>query len=169
MLGFNYRMTDIQAAIGAAQMNKAQEIIQERQRAAVRYNSLLKGLDELEIPFVPHGHHHAYQSYVCWYKKPTIDSENGNNIDLHEVDRLNRARNRLMMALEESGIAVRLGTHAVHTLGYYKKKYGLDDLDCPVSYLADRLTITLPLFCGITQEMQQEVTGRLKDLIPNKD
>ncbi len=73
-----------------------------------------------------------------------------------------------MMALEESGIAVRQGTHAVHTLGYYKEKYGLGDMDYPVSYLSDRLTITRPLLCGNTPEMQQRVTGRLTDHISNR-
>ena len=122
-IGYNYRMTDLQAALGVAQMEKVDEIIRKRQRAAAQYNALLKESEEIETPFVPQGYEHAYQSYVCWYKKPPISPENEKNIDGHEIDRANKERNRLMMALEESGIAVRQGTHAVHTLGYYKEKY----------------------------------------------
>jgi dTDP-4-amino-4,6-dideoxygalactose transaminase len=168
MLGYNYRITDLQAALGVVQMGKAQEIIQERHRAAVKYDSLLKELDVIEAPFVPQGYNHAYQSYVCSYKKPPIGSENGKNTDWNDVDLANRERNRLMMALEKAGISLRQGTHAVHTLGYYKNKYGLEDKDYPVSYVADRLTITLPLFRGITHEMQQRVTDTLRELILNK-
>jgi len=51
-----------------------------------------------------------------------------------------------MMELEAAGITVRQGTHAVHTLGYYKAKYSLNDVDFPFSYMADRLSITLPLY-----------------------
>ena len=70
-----------------------------------------------------------------------------------------------MAELEKNGISVRQGTHAVHTLGYYKNKYGLGDHDYPISYIADRLSITLPLYFGITEEQQLEVVTCLKELI----
>ena len=77
------------------------------------------------------------------------------------VDVWNRERNRLMAELEKNGISVRQRTHAVHTLGYYKKKYGLKDDDYPVSYIADRLSITLPLYYGMTEEEQLRVVDSL--------
>lgn len=70
-----------------------------------------------------------------------------------------------MAKLESEGISVRQGTHAVHTLGYYKKKYGLNDYDYPMSYIADWLSITLPLYCGITEEEQLRVVACLKSLL----
>ena len=72
---------------------------------------------------------------------------------------LNRQRNQLMAAMEDHGIQVRQGTHAVHTLGYYARKYGLRPEDFPNSLLADRLSITLPLFPGITAEQQERAVG----------
>ena len=66
-----------------------------------------------------------------------------------------------MMRLEESGVSTRQGTHAVTTLGYYQKKYGIHDLDFPNALLADRLTITLPLFAQMTDEEQDHVVESL--------
>ena len=83
-------------------------------------------------------------------------------IDRADIKIWNRERNRLMARLEKNGISVRQGTHAVHTLGYYKKKYGLNDHDYPMSYIADRLSITLPLYYGITEEEQLRVVACLK-------
>jgi dTDP-4-amino-4,6-dideoxygalactose transaminase len=57
-----------------------------------------------------------------------------------------------MFQLEEKGIATRQGTHAVHTLGYYRKKYGLKADDYIYSYAADRLSVTLPLYPTMTDE-----------------
>ena len=77
----------------------------------------------------------------------------------------NRERNHLMAELEGKGISVRQGTHAVHTLGYYKKKYVSNDYDYPMSYIADRLSITLPLYYGMTEEEQLRVVDSLKSLL----
>jgi len=82
-----------------------------------------------------------------------------------EIKVWNRERNRIMAELEKNGISVRQGTHAVHTLGYYKKKYGFNDYDYPMSYIADRLSITLPLYYGMTEEEQLRVITHLKNLL----
>ena len=57
-----------------------------------------------------------------------------------------------MTKLEEKGISVRQGTHAVHTLGYYKNKYNLHDEDYLYSYAGDRLSVTLPLYAEMTDK-----------------
>ena len=82
-----------------------------------------------------------------------------------EIETWNQERNRLMARLEKDGISVRQGTHAVHTLGYYKKRYGLNDYDYPMSYIADRLSITLPLYCGMTEKDQVRVVSTFERLI----
>ena len=64
--GYNYRMTDIQAAVGMAQVEKLDMIISEKQRRAGIYNQLIrKQVPELIVPSVPEGYYHTYQSYVC--------------------------------------------------------------------------------------------------------
>ncbi|NVL89481.1 MAG: DegT/DnrJ/EryC1/StrS aminotransferase family protein [Desulfobacterales bacterium] len=168
MLGFNYRMTDLQGALGVAQMDKADMIIEGRRKAAARYDELLQGVAEITTPFVPESYTHAYQSYVCLYKADSSKLKDKADIHWSDVDVWNRERNRLMARLEKKGISVRQGTHAVHTLGYYKKKYGLNDYDYPMSYIADRLSITLPLYYGITKEEQLRVVNSLQELIKTR-
>lgn len=165
MLGFNYRMTDFQGALGTAQMDKVEAIIRGRQEAASRYYELLCGIPEIKTPFVPEGYTHSYQSYVCMYKANGDELRNTNTIDWDQIDEWNKERNRLLAALERSGISVRQGTHAVHTLGYYKTKYRLNDHDYPMSYIADRLSITLPLYFGMTKQDQIRVVNTLQTCI----
>jgi len=165
MLGYNYRMTDFQGALGVVQMDKADMIMEGRQEAAARYDKLLQDFDQIATPFVPEGYTHAYQSYVCLYKADGSKLKDKTKIDWAEVDVWNRERNRIMAELERKGISVRQGTHAVHTLGYYKKKYRLNDHDYPMSYIADRLSITLPLYYGMTEEEQLRVVDFLKRLL----
>ncbi len=155
LLGFNYRLTDIQGALGVAQMERAGQIIAARRQAAARYQELLQGVETVRPPLVPEGYEHAFQSYVVLYSP-------GGRPSLERLDGLNRERNRLMAAMEADGITVRQGTHAVHTLGYYAAKYGLRPEDFPQSLLADRLSITLPLFAGITPEQQERVVAHLR-------
>lgn len=148
--GYNFRMTDIQAAIGCSQLKKLTEILESRQKIARNYNELLSGKEELiKTPFVPEGYYHSYQSYVC-----RIVAE-GNKISQGEI------RDRVMEQLAEQGIATRQGTHAVHKLAYYKERFAYSDNDIPVADRCDRTTISLPLYVGITKEEQKYVVDNL--------
>jgi dTDP-4-amino-4,6-dideoxygalactose transaminase len=69
-----------------------------------------------------------------------------------------------MMSLEARGVTVRQGTHAVHTLGFYKNKYRLNDSDFPNSFMADRLSITLPLFHDFSGDDAAYVKETLREL-----
>ncbi len=157
MLGYNYRMTDLQGAIGVVQMGKADQILSGRRAGAAFYDALLEDLEWLITPHVPEGRTHAYQSYV------TLISPGGKRYPrLDEMPGLNVKRNRLMAELEKQGISTRQGTHAVHTLAYYKKKYGLNDTDYPNALLADRLSMALPLYWNITREEVGEIIESVK-------
>jgi len=142
VLGYNYRMTDIQASLGVSQMKKAKRIVEGRKRIANFYYNALKDASELVLPFIPEGYTHSFQSFVCLFTK----GEDLSTLNKNKIDRLNLARNRFMNKLSEKGISTRQGTHAVHTLGYYKKKYRTKDEDYLISYAADRLSVTLPLY-----------------------
>ena len=162
VLGYNYRMTDLQGAMGAAQMKKVDMILRGRQDGAARYYEMLQGMDKITTPFVPKECIHAYQSYVCLYKENVSKMQDINSIDWATIGIWNRERNYIMATLERNGISVRQGTHAVHTLSYYKEKYKLREHDYPMSFLADRLSIALPLYCGITKQEQRRVVASLK-------
>ncbi len=148
--GFNYRMTDINAAVGLAQIKKLDYIIAEKRKRAVLYNEIIRAkMPELITPVEPEGWFHTYQSYVCM-----LDYERLGKKSIAEGGAL---RNELLQRLEDQGIATRQGTHAVHMLGYYKNRFGYKPEDFVNAYACDHLSITLPLYIGITDEDQEYV------------
>jgi perosamine synthetase len=154
LLGYNFRMTDIQGALGSAQMDRAHSILAARANGARRYDQLLKGIDWLVPPVVPEGCVHGYQSYVCLFHPESAKLDN--------VERLYDRRNDLLTKMEAKGIATRQGTHAPVMLGYYAQKYGLEAEQYPQALMADHLTITLPLYAQMTEDDQIRVAEALK-------
>lgn len=153
-LGYNYRMTDLQGALGCAQMDRAEWILAERSLRAHRYDESLAEVEWLATPIVPEGYIHGYQAYVCLFRPEAPN--------LGNADRLHQQRNELMMQLEDKGIATRQGTHAPVILGYYAEKYDLRPDQFPGAYLADRLSLALPLYPQMTEEEQAFVVSELR-------
>ncbi|WP_276953858.1 DegT/DnrJ/EryC1/StrS family aminotransferase [Helicobacter rodentium] len=161
VLGYNYRMTDLQGALGNSQMDKAGEIMQERRNIAKQYDSALSGVEQLILPSTPKGYIHSYQSYVCIFGgKESLESCN-----IHTIDSINEKRNLFMRELENKGIATRQGSHAVHTLGYYKNKYRIVEKDYLQSYKADRLSVSLPLYPQMTEMELEYVIKTIKEIL----
>lgn len=154
LLGYNYRMTDIQGAVGVAQMGKAQWLLDERRRCAKSYDQLLADVSWLRRPAAPEGYGHTYQSYVCLFA-PEAPSLSGMN-------RLGEARNALLLALEQKGVTTRQGTHAPVALQYYREKYRLRPEDHANCWLADRLSIALPLYPGLTETEMNYVVDQVR-------
>lgn len=153
VLGFNYRMTDLQGAVGCAQMERAEAILSGRAQRAGNYGESLGGLDWLRLPTVPAGFVHGYQAYVGLFRpeEPTLERSLV----------LQGERDALMGRLEREGIATRPGTHAPVTLGYYVGKYGLRPGDFPGAVIAERLSLALPLFPQMSDEEQGRVVEAL--------
>lgn len=147
--GYNQRMTDLQAALGAAQMDRATDIIAERQRLAAIYDEAFANLRWLVTPTQIVGLEHGYQSYPCMFQPEPITPES--------VPRINQARNEWMDKLQQAGISTRPATHAVHMLSFYKQKYGLRPEDFPNAHAANDCSISLPLFHGMTNAEQSFV------------
>jgi perosamine synthetase len=139
-LGYNLRLSDIQAAVGVAQMAKLDRLLAERRARAPRYTRLLAQIDDLQLPQAGDVAGHSFQSYV---------------IRVFEGGR--PRRNDAMTALQEAGIQTRPGTHAAHRLGYYARKYALRSGDFPNAVIAEDTTITLPIFPGMTDAQQDHV------------
>lgn len=144
-IGFNLRLSDIQAAVGIAQMRKLDSLLKERVSRADRYRSLLADIPDIATPVVPAKASHSYQSYVIRIR------EGGN-----------ARRNAVMDAMAADQIQTRPGTHAVHRLGYYAKKYGLKSEQFPNAVKSEELTITLPIFPGMTDADQDRVVRSLR-------
>ncbi len=151
--GFNYRMTDLQGAIGCAQTEKLDYILERRREIASLYNRLLMGKSSvIKPPHTPEGYYHTYQSYVCL-------------LDFKNADDRQQRRNDVMEGLGNAGITTRQGTHAIHKLDYYRKKFGFQDSDFPMADKCDCLTISLPLFVTITKKEQEMVAEQLLKLV----
>ncbi|MDK2042322.1 DegT/DnrJ/EryC1/StrS family aminotransferase [Aliarcobacter butzleri] len=161
MRGYNYRMTDMQGALGVCQMNKKDYIMNGRREVANKYDIALKEIAQLITPYIPENYRHGYQSYVCIFS----NGEDISNLTKEQIDRINIKRNIFMEKLEEMTIATRQGTHAVHTLGYYKNKNSFKDEDFLMSYAADRLSIALPLYAGMTNEEFDYVISNIKEAL----
>lgn len=142
-LGYNYRMTDIQGAIGIEQMKRVAGILSDRRRLAARYKELLRDRTGIRLPSEPDGYTHVYQSFTML------------------VEESHAERNRVAKELQDLGIATRQGTHAVHALGYYRNKYGLSTHDCPAAWKADQQSMTLPLYASMSNEEQEYVVDTL--------
>jgi dTDP-4-amino-4,6-dideoxygalactose transaminase len=161
MRGYNYRMTDMQGALGVCQMNKKEYIMNGRRDVASKYDTALKDIPELITPYIPENYKHGFQSYVCIFS----NGEDISHLTKEQIDRVNIKRNIFMEKLEDKNIATRQGTHAVHTLGYYKDKNGFNDEDFLMSYAGDRLSIAIPLYAGMSDEEFDYVVSSMKEAL----
>lgn len=148
LLGFNYRMTDLQGAVGLVQLKKLDRFIAERQRWADYYAAELAPVSWLRTPAIPSGYTHGWQAYVC-------------DVDERAAP---APRNALMDRLQDAGISTRPGTHAVHMLGYYRERFGLKADDFPVARDCDRCSMAIPLHNRMSAEDFRYVVDALKGL-----
>ncbi len=149
LMGFNYRMTDLQGAVGVVQIKKLDKFISEREKWASYYNGQLKSIPWLRTPQFNHGiYKHGWQSYVTF------------------VDPLNApmSRNELMEYLQHHGIATRPGTHAVHMLGFYANKYNFHPSDFPGAQAANNHSMSIPLHNKMSAEDFTYVVEKLKSV-----
>jgi perosamine synthetase len=153
-VGSNFRMTDIQGAVGVSQMAKLEWVVKRRKQLAKRYDKEFRNLKWLGIPTALQGCEHAYQAYVCLF---TPDQPG-----MHNVEELNEKRNTFMTWLQDRGIATRPGTQAVHALGYYRRTYSIEPGNYPNTWMADQLSVALPLYAQMTPEEQDYVIENVK-------
>jgi perosamine synthetase len=147
--GYNQRMTDLQAALGSAQMDRATNIVRERQRLAKVYDDAFESLSWLKTPTKESQYEHGYQSYPCLFEPEAL------NLDSNS--RVHEQRNQWMDRLQKMGISSRPATHAIHMLSFYREKYELEPQDYPNALIANDCSISLPLFHGMTTSEQDYV------------
>ena len=160
--GYNYRMTDIQGALGSSQMNRASGIVGERRRLASIYDEALRDLEWLETPFNSSDFGHSYQSYACIFKPDLVRQALAErNVQL--LLSINQERDTWMETLQQAGVSTRPATHAVHMLEYYQKKYAHKPSDFFGAYAAYMCSVSLPLFHGMTDEEQAHVIAAVRN------
>ena len=146
-LGFNYRMTDIQAALGASQMQRLEEFVSRRRFLAQRYNQLLQNLP-ITLP------HQYPDSESSWHLYV---------IRLH-LDKIHKTHRQVFEELRQAGIGVNLHYIPVHTQPYYQNigfKWG--DFPKSETYYAE--AISIPLYYGLSKEDQNRVVDKLREIL----
>jgi len=148
-VGYNYRMTDIQAAVGIKQLEKLDWLVTERRRIVLIYNNAFKHLDFIQLPIEHQGYFSNYQSYAVYLKKTCA------------VD-----RNTIMQKLLDNGIASRRGVMNTHRETAYKNSSV--NVCLPVSEDLQDNSILLPLYVPMTEKDIQYVINSFLEIISRK-
>jgi dTDP-4-amino-4,6-dideoxygalactose transaminase len=143
-IGYNYRMTDIQAAIGRKQLERLPELVSRRRALAARYQELLGNIEGLLLPLEPEWAHSNWQSY-CVRLPDWVDQR------------------EIMQTLLDRGIATRRGIMCSHREPPYADDIPRHNLY--QSELAQDHAILLPLYAQMTEEEQFSVANALRDAL----
>lgn len=146
-LGFNYRMTELQAALGVTQMQRLEQFIAARHRLAARYNEMLSGLP-VTVPFQLENTYSGLHLYVI-------------RLQLHAIGLTHK---EVFDGLRANGIGVNLHYIPVHTQPYYQKM-GFKLGDFPESEKYYKEAISLPMFHAMSDEQQAEVVRVLEKVL----
>ena len=146
-LGYNYRMTDLQAALGVSQLVRLEGFVERRNVLARRYDSLLANLP-LQLPSVVQGNRSAFHLYVVRLRGGAA----------------RRTQRDVFEALRHRGIGVNLHYMPVHLQPYYRD-LGFGPGLCPEAERYGREAISLPLYPGLSEAQQDEVVGALREVL----
>lgn len=146
-LGFNYRMTDLQAALGVSQLERLDRYVQRRHELAERYHQLLQPL-----PVTPPWQHPDSYSGLHLY------------VIRLQLDRIAKSHRQVFEALRAAGIGVNLHYIPVHTQPYYRQLgFNHGDFTEAERYYAE--AISLPLFATMTEQQQDQVVAALAEAL----
>ena len=146
-LGFNYRITDLQAALGIAQLEKLDRILELRAEVAARYRELLASVDGVEPP-LPDDADHRRSWFVYVVKL-------ARGLD----------RERVLSKLASQGVEAAHYVPCVHLQPYMRERYGFSEGLCPVAEDASRRTLALPFFTELTAEDQERTVAVLREAL----
>jgi perosamine synthetase len=151
-LGYNYRMTDFQCALGISQLQKLPKFLKRRREIAARYDEAFSGLSGINPLAVRPDVLHAYHIYVI-----RVDS-----------GALGIDRTTLFTSLREKGIAINVHYIPVHFHPFYMEKFHACPGLCPVAEAAYEQIISLPMFPGMTDENVEKVVTILTEMAGQK-
>lgn len=147
-IGYNLRLSDIQAAVGVAQFEKIDMLLKDRQDAAKYYIDKLHDFNKIILPTADSDCEHMYQSFV---------------ILLQSGDR--ERRNYVMDKMQMEGIQTRPGTIAITRTEYNCSKYGLKAGDYPIAEFCEDASITLPIYPFMERKEQDRIIKLLRENI----
>jgi perosamine synthetase len=146
-MGFNYRMTDLQGALGLAQLERLDGLLDARRTMATGLATALADFAWLSMPTAPEGYDHSWQAFVAIVN-----------------DGAPLMRNELMERLEARGVSTRPGTHAVTDLTFYRKNFGTTADSFPNAHRLAEQTIALPLHNSMSDDDYAYVIDCLRDV-----
>lgn len=151
-LGYNYRLTDIQAAVGAEQMKKFPKILSRRLKLVKVYDRTFTNHPYLTIPTIPKYFSHTYQSYVLLVKKNSPLTRDG-----------------LAQRLLAKAIQTRPGTQNVPMLGLYRKMFAFQSQDFPAAREAEQSSLAIPLYHALKAREQKYVIDSILKIFDGKN
>jgi UDP-4-amino-4,6-dideoxy-N-acetyl-beta-L-altrosamine transaminase len=146
-LGFNYRITDMQAALGLSQLKRLDEFVARRHQLVGRYNQSLSDLP-LVLPYQHPGNYSAFHLYVIRL----------------QLDRIEKTHRQVFEELRSQNILVNLHYIPVHTQPYYQR-FGFRHGDFPAAERYYREALSIPLYSGLTDEDQDRVITALREVV----
>lgn len=146
-LGFNYRMNEIQAALGISQMDRLDEFVKHRNKLSDRYDMLLENLP-IKKPF---------QYPKCYSSRHLY-------IIRLQLDKITKSRHEVFNSMQKNGIGVNLHYIPIHTQPYFQK-FGFNSRNFPESEKYYNEAITLPLFFDMNKNIQDEVVFKLRKIL----
>ncbi len=146
-LGFNYRLDDIRAAIGIGQLEKLDRILAARTTVAQRYNTMLAGLDGLELPLADDADHE--RSWFVYVVALPAGAD----------------REAVIAKLTDAGVATARYLPCIHLQSYMRERYGFKEGLCPIAEGLSARTLALPFHARLDQSDQAYIVATLKEAL----
>jgi len=150
-LGYNYRMSELSAALGVVQMERVEEILRKRQRIAALYDQKLKGIEGIKTPYLS-----SSVTKMSWFVYV---------IRLDEKRFSREKRNKIMLELEGQGINCRDYFPSIHLEPFYAKNFGYKRGDFPITEMVSDLTIALPFYNNLAENEIDYICNSLKIIL----
>ena len=149
MLGFNWRMSTITAALGISQIHKLDKLIRMRQENARYISSRLSKFSQIKIPNTPEGFEHIYQMYT--------------------IQLLNKkTRDALHQYLTKKKIFSKVYFSPIHLTSFYQKKFKVDKNSLPITNKVSEQVLTLPMYPNMTTEEKNYLVESISEFFENK-
>jgi perosamine synthetase len=148
-LGYNYRLSEINCALGVAQLERIDEILAKRAKVAALYNAKLESVEEVHTPVM------SEDATISWFVYV-----------VRLADRYSRQdRDRILEGLRSSGIGCNNYFTPIHLQPFYREHFGFKEGDFPITEHVSERTIALPFYNNLTEEQIEHVVESLKRLL----
>ena len=145
-LGYNYRMSDINAALGIAQLSRIEMILERRQASAIMYSNLLQNIPNINLPFSESPEKRSFFNYAILAKDKEI-------------------RTSIIKSLSNNDIEYSLGFAPLHKFAHIRKKINQNDSDFPITNNISERLIYLPFFTEISEQQINQVADVIKKML----